>query len=192
MKVDNVIKRNLDGTEGAKLIIFAQVLILIAFGLGLQFVVTTTGGTLFLAAAVAPAIATLAILIAGAVLLYRYRKAHSLFTIEVYQPGDVIFKEGDLPDCAYFIRKGEVEVLKHEDGRDSVVAVLKDGEYFGEMALLSSNRRNATVRARTATYVGLVGKENFLTMMSLVRSTRDDVTKTVQQRARAAGGSSAG
>jgi Cyclic nucleotide-binding domain len=192
MKVDNVIKRNLDGTEGAKLIVLAQVLILIAFVLGLQFVVSTTGGTLFLAAAVAPGIATLAILLAATVLLFRYRKAHSLFSIEVYQPGDIIFKEGDLPDCAYFIRKGEVEVLQREDGRDAVVAVLKDGEYFGEMALLSTNRRNATVRARTTTYVGLVGKENFLTMLSLVRSTQADVQKTVQRRARAAGGSSTG
>src|SRR4051812_39980586 len=100
---DHTLKRNLDGHEGSRLVIIAQLLILVALGLGLQFVLWTTGGTLFLAAAVAPALATLAIILAAAVLIYRYRKAHSLFSFDDFEAGETIFKEGDTPDCAYFI-----------------------------------------------------------------------------------------
>jgi len=191
---DHTLKRNLDGHEGSKLLVFAHLLALAAMGLILQFVLMTSGGTLFLAAAVAPALTGLGIIIMASVLIYRYRKAHSLFSFDNFEPGEIIFKEGDAPDCAYYIRKGEVEVLRHESGRDVVVATLKEGEYFGEMALLSTSRRNATVRARTKTTVGMVGKQNFLAMLSLVRSTQDDVQKTVQQRAmkQSAGGGSNG
>jgi hypothetical protein len=194
MKIDHTLKRSLDGHEGSNLVILAQILILVALGLGLQFVLMTTGGTLFLAAAVAPGIATVAVILAAAVLIYRYQKAHSLFAFDDFEPGETIFQEGDAPDCAYFIRSGEVEVTRKEAGRDVTVARLKEGEYFGEMGLLSPHRRNATVRAVTKTSVGMVGKENFLAMLGLVRSTQDDVQKTVQQRAmkKSAGGGSTG
>ena len=185
------IRRTLDGEAGARLVVVAQLIVLVALSLNVAFIVHTTGGTLFLAAALAPALIGLAVLVAGGVLIYRLRKAHSLFQVEIYQAGEVIFKEGDPGECAYFIQSGEVEVLRRTDGRDKQVAVLKDGEYFGEMSLLSPNPRNATVKARSVTIVGIVGKDNFLSMMTLVRSAHSDVSNTVKQRAmgKAAGAS---
>lgn len=192
---DSGLKKSLDGEDGARLLIVAQLLVLAALILGFQFIIRTSGGTLFLAAAVAPGLAILAIVIAAAVLMHRYRKGHTLFTVEIYQPGDIIFREGDAADCAYFIQSGEVEVSRQQDGREAVIATLKDGAYFGEMSLLSTDRRNATVRARSVTFLGLIGKENFLSMLTLVRSTQDDVQKTVRERSMGragGGGSSAG
>jgi hypothetical protein len=174
--------RTMDGAAGARLVIVAQLMVVAALLLGLQFVVRTTGGTLFLAASIAPVLAIGAAILVAGVLIYRYRKQHSLFAMEVFEPGEVIFSQGDLSDCAYFIQSGEVEVLHRENGRETILATLKDGEYFGEMALLSNAPRNATVRARSTTVVGLMGKENFLSMLSVIRSTHDEVRKTVEQR----------
>lgn len=63
-----------------------------------------------------------------------------------YQPGEIIIREGDVADKFYLITSGEVEVLQSRRG-NQVVARLCSGQYFGEIGLLRSSRRTATVRA---------------------------------------------
>jgi len=58
--------------------------------------------------------------------------------------GNVIFKQGDFGDAFYIIINGKVKISKHEDGEDRPVAVLKDGEFFGEMALIEEAPRSAS------------------------------------------------
>src|SRR3989442_16043839 len=84
--------------------------------MGLQVIVSTTGGTLFLFASVAPLLVPIAIAIVAGVSIYRFRKRHSLFSIETYEPGQIIFREGESGDVAYFVQSGEVEVLEEEGG----------------------------------------------------------------------------
>ena len=64
-----------------------------------------------------------------------------------------------------------------------VVAKLSSGQYFGEMALIRDAPRNATVRAVSKTEVAVLGKGNFLTMLSLIPATHEDIMKTVNERA---------
>lgn len=182
MTRDKLLKGTVEGPAGRWLLIFAQLLVLAALCLGLQFIVRTTGGSLFLAASLAPMLAMLAIVLGAGVLMYRYARRHSLFVSEEFEAGEIIFRLGDSSDCAYFIKSGQVEVIREEDRREVVVATLSEGEYFGEMALLSNAPRNAMVRARTRTVAEVVGKENFLAMVNAVRSAREDVMKTVEKR----------
>ncbi len=74
-----------------------------------------------------------------------------------FEPGDTIFNQGDVGDNVYVIRSGECEVGR--DGR--FLATLGPGEYFGEMAVMSEQSRNATVRAKTAVDVLLIPKDDF-------------------------------
>jgi CRP-like cAMP-binding protein len=60
-------------------------------------------------------------------------------------PGEVIIEQGDEGDAFYAIRSGQVEVF--EDGAH--VATMGPGAYFGEIALISSVPRTATVTAKT-------------------------------------------
>jgi NADH dehydrogenase len=78
-----------------------------------------------------------------------------------FEPGDVVFQQGDLGDSVYVIEEGECDVLQEKDGPQKLLATLKAGDYFGEMALLSDQSRNATIQARTAMNVLIIPKGDF-------------------------------
>ena len=69
----------------------------------------------------------------------------------MYEPGQDIVREGDVGQSLYIIRSGEVEVVKHgaNGGRPPVLATLRAGDHFGEVAVFQRVRRTATVRAKT-------------------------------------------
>ena len=172
-----------DSVTVQRLLIAAQVLALIVLLFALQFLINTTGGTLFVFATIGPVILGAALLLLIGVGIYKLRRRHSLFISQIFEPGQSNFLQGDEGDCAYFIRSGEVEVLQGSTGAEKVVAKLAPGQYFGEMALLKNAPRNATVRAVSRTEVAVLGKSNFLTMLNLLPSTQEDIMKTVNDRA---------
>jgi serine/threonine protein phosphatase PrpC/CRP-like cAMP-binding protein len=63
-----------------------------------------------------------------------------------YAPGAIIIREGEISDALFVLVAGTAEVLKGNDR----VAVLPAGAHVGEMALLNSHPRSATVRALEA------------------------------------------
>ena len=63
-----------------------------------------------------------------------------------YLPDEVVIREGDIGHELFLISEGEVKV----DRGGSEVARLGAGDFFGELALLSGNPRNATVIAAAA------------------------------------------
>jgi ABC-type lipoprotein export system ATPase subunit len=65
----------------------------------------------------------------------------------LYSEGQTILKQGDVGDTFYLLLEGQVDILvKGEDGGEVLVNQLSRGSYFGEMALMGTTRRNATVR----------------------------------------------
>jgi CRP-like cAMP-binding protein len=65
----------------------------------------------------------------------------------VYEPGHEIIRQGDVGESFYMLLSGKVDILvRDENGEEVRVNQLGRGQYFGEMALMGSKRRNATVR----------------------------------------------
>jgi CRP/FNR family transcriptional regulator, cyclic AMP receptor protein len=65
-----------------------------------------------------------------------------------YKAGEVIVREGELGVAFYIVSKGRVEVVKGLGSeRETVIAMLGPGSFFGEMALFDNQVRNASVRA---------------------------------------------
>jgi ATP-binding cassette subfamily B protein len=86
----------------------------------------------------------------------------STFDSEAFDDGETVFAGGEAGDAFYVIARGVVEILRPgPDGGHHVVAVLEDGDFFGEMALLSSERRNASVRSRGVTTLLRLDRDSF-------------------------------
>lgn len=63
----------------------------------------------------------------------------------IFTPGDYVFREGEIGDSMYFISRGQVEVVS-KDGQ-TIYATLSPGNFFGEIALILQQPRNASIRA---------------------------------------------
>jgi CRP-like cAMP-binding protein len=61
-----------------------------------------------------------------------------------YQPGDVLFREGEAGEVMFVIQSGAVRISKAVGGEEKVLAVLGPGEFLGEMAILNGKPRTAT------------------------------------------------
>ncbi|WP_171471160.1 ATP-binding cassette domain-containing protein [Frigoriglobus tundricola] len=84
--------------------------------------------------------------------------------VEVYEPGQVIVREGDPVNELskfYLIRRGTVEVLRAANGAPQKLTEMGPGRYFGEVAFLLNQPRNATVRALTRAEVYTVDRATF-------------------------------
>jgi CRP/FNR family cyclic AMP-dependent transcriptional regulator len=74
--------------------------------------------------------------------------------------GDVLFSESEAPDYVYVVVSGRIAIAnKSIDGRESVVALMEEGDLFGEMGLFDDIGRSAEARALEASVVVAVPYE---------------------------------
>jgi hypothetical protein len=64
-----------------------------------------------------------------------------------FKDGEYVFHEGDLGTEMYIIHEGKIEILNKVAGKESVLAVLEKGDFFGEMSVLEDMPRAASARA---------------------------------------------
>lgn len=94
---------------------------------------------------------------------------------EVFQPGDIIIKEGTIGSKMYFIQEGIVDIVM---ANGDVATSLSDGSYFGEICLLTNARRVASVRAETYCNLFSLSVDHFnavLDQYPLMRRTMESV-----------------
>ena len=74
----------------------------------------------------------------------------------------LIFKEGDIGDAFYLIVTGSVRISTFVPGvGEEALTILREGEYFGEMALIDDAPRSASAIANEDTMVLCIGKDDF-------------------------------
>ncbi len=103
--------------------------------------------------------------------------------VEIYQSDTIVFKKNDASEKFYFILYGKVRVFvsyksskkkkkffqnfKFKDKFFESIAVISQGSHFGELGLLTSQRRSAGVLTMTDCVFGTIAKENFAQLMTL-------------------------
>lgn len=87
---------------------------------------------------------------------------------ESYTEGKTIFKEGADGDAFYAVISGKVRITKKsaiDDKNQEVLALIREGEFFGEMALFDEGTRTANASAHTDTVLFVITADAFNTMI---------------------------
>ena len=95
------------------------------------------------------------------------------------EAGELLIKKGEIGREMYLIEQGEVEVL---DDAGNVLKVLTDGDVFGEVGVLTSTPRNATVRAKIPTDLYFLEKSAFSRILRDNPSFAESITKVAKDR----------
>ena len=94
---------------------------------------------------------------------YALTDLSSLFTERIYNQGEVIFEEGDIGNSMMVITSGEVRISQTSGGKDEeALIILKEGDVFGEMALIENLPRSATTIAHTNVIILQISCTDFL------------------------------
>lgn len=98
-----------------------------------------------------------------------------------FEPGEVLFREGDEGQVAYLLEEGRVRLIKRVRGVERSLMVLKPGDLFGESALLTGAPRSSTAIALTS---GLVLSLDQPTLQSLLERNSAVALRLVKQLVR--------
>jgi CRP/FNR family transcriptional regulator, cyclic AMP receptor protein len=97
---------------------------------------------------------------------------------------EVIFRQGDKAEELYVIRSGRVEIRAGH----RVVAILDQGDFFGEMALIDPAPRSATAVAATDAQLIPISEKQFLDLVGETPSFALDLLRILVRRLRAKDG----
>jgi tetratricopeptide (TPR) repeat protein len=83
-----------------------------------------------------------------------YLKLIDLMDVRTFQPGEIVVREGNPGDSMFIICDGDVSVMtKDKSGKEVQLADLSEGDFFGEVSLLTGKPRTATIYAISYTEV---------------------------------------
>jgi|WetSurMetagenome_2_1015567.scaffolds.fasta_scaffold36351_3 hypothetical protein len=117
-------------------------------------------------------------------LFYRLEETHfdsvaQKIQEKVFAPGEVIIRQGEEGDRFYMIYSGSVNVMREKTKGGEVLAKLVPGDYFGEEALISHHRRNATVTAIEKALLLSLSRDDFNQLLKSVRQLKSNFAVAV-------------
>ena len=101
---------------------------------------------------------------------------------EDFPTGTAIIRQGEIGDKFYVIASGEATVTIETANATRGIAILAAGSFFGEVALLRDQLRNATVHATTPVSTYTLSKDNFLAAVKAHKSFEDQLSAQLFHR----------
>jgi len=102
--------------------------------------------------------------------------------VRTYRRNEVIFHQGDPGDALHVISRGSVKiVLPSPEGEEAIIATLRAGDFFGELALLDSEPRSATATAVEATETFVLPRPVFRELLDGHPELRDALFAALTQ-----------
>jgi CRP/FNR family cyclic AMP-dependent transcriptional regulator len=102
-----------------------------------------------------------------------------------YREGEIIFMRDDPGNGLYVIQSGTVKIsIEAPDGQETLLAILRGGECFGELAVLDGRARSASATAMERTETVFVSRDEFLRFLDEHRDAMHKVVLILCQRLR--------
>ena len=102
-----------------------------------------------------------------------------------FENGNYIFLEDSEGEQCFFVLKGSVKVTRlSKDGREVILAMLNEGDFFGEMSLLDGESRSANVIALEKTKVLTLDRNDFIAVINDYPSIAVQLLKELARRLR--------
>lgn len=104
--------------------------------------------------------------------------------LNYFPVGYVFFHEGDSDGSMFIIKRGMVKISRKDSatGEDREVAVLNDNDFFGEMALVLNDKRNATATAISECELFQLKKEDFMKLMETSPTMANKISNEFLER----------
>jgi CRP/FNR family cyclic AMP-dependent transcriptional regulator len=91
-----------------------------------------------------------------------------------FRRNEVIFHQGDPGDSLHIVDEGAVKItLPSPDGEEAIIATLRPGDFFGELALLDGAPRSATAVSLEVTTTLALQRDAFMELLDADRGLRD-------------------
>jgi CRP-like cAMP-binding protein len=107
-------------------------------------------------------------------------------TVRVFDPGEMVIKEGARGTSAFIILSGTAQVIKNSGEGEVVVATLEEGQVFGEMGLIEDRPRSATVKACGELKTRIITRDQFNALLTKRPSVLIPIIKSLFERLRQA------
>ena len=99
-----------------------------------------------------------------------------------FAAGETIIRQADAGDSMFFVKSGAVKVVLESNGERHEVTQLTEGDFFGEMALLTGEPRTATVVASCDVDAYVLSKEPFRQVLQQNPSIVEKISQTMALR----------
>jgi CRP-like cAMP-binding protein len=99
-----------------------------------------------------------------------------------FEPGEVLFQQGDMGDAAYLVVEGEADILVNTPSGPIKVATVGKNAFVGEIAILCDVPRTATVRAKDRLVTLRIAKDLFLRLVTEFPSMAVGVMRELAHR----------
>lgn len=88
------------------------------------------------------------------------------FQAEYFKEGETVVRQGEDPDRFYLIETGKVQVVRWEGRKKEIINFLREGDFFGEKALVEASARHADVVCLTDCHLYSLSRAHFDEMVS--------------------------
>ncbi|MCK4716415.1 MAG: Crp/Fnr family transcriptional regulator [Candidatus Marinimicrobia bacterium] len=93
-------------------------------------------------------------------------KIFNLMQKRLYKRNNMILMEEDMGDTLFILNKGSVKITRlSDDGREVILSILGDGDFFGEMSIFDGESRSANVIALEDSEVFILKRGDFLDLL---------------------------
>jgi CRP-like cAMP-binding protein len=114
-------------------------------------------------------------------------KIEKIGTRKNYLKNDVILMEDEVGTALFVIVKGKVKVARTSgDGREVILTILTESDFFGEMAILDGQTRSATVVAIEDTELFLIQRNDFINLLKEYPEVAISLLQELTKRLRSA------